>query len=139
MSTSIFRPKTHYLRTGLAVLAATLITQIAGAQSPAVQGPESVEDWWNAGQRFIDANRRFQRNTRKAENVILFVGDGMGISTITAARILEGQLRGLNGEENSLFFETLPYVALSKTYSWDQQTFRLRTDDDGHGDRLQGT
>jgi alkaline phosphatase len=122
MSTSIFRPKTPYLRTGLAALAATLITQIAGAQSPAVQGPESVEDWWNAGQRFIDANRRLQRNTRKAENVILFIGDGMGISTITAARILEGQLRGLNGEENSLFFEKLPYVALSKTYSWDQQT-----------------
>ena len=26
----------------------------------------------------------------RARNVILFVGDGMGISTITAARILEG-------------------------------------------------
>jgi alkaline phosphatase len=35
-----------------------------------------------------------------AKNVILFVGDGMGISTITAARILEGQLRGESGEEN---------------------------------------
>ena len=64
-----------------------------------------------------------QRNIRRAENVILFVGDGMGISTITAARIREGQLLGLKGgEQNSLFFETLPYVALSKTYSWDQQT-----------------
>ena len=30
----------------------------------------------------------------KAKNVILFIGDGMGISTITAARIYEGQKRG---------------------------------------------
>ncbi len=123
---------THYLRTGVALVATTLITQVAYAQSPpgqgsesespAVQGPESVQDWWNAGERFIEANRRLHRNNRRAKNVILFVGDGMGISTITAARIFEGQLRGQKGEENSLFFETLPFVALSKTYSWDQQT-----------------
>jgi alkaline phosphatase len=30
----------------------------------------------------------------RAKNAILFIGDGMGISTVTAARILEGQLRG---------------------------------------------
>ena len=30
----------------------------------------------------------------KAKNVILFIGDGMGISTITAARIYAGQKRG---------------------------------------------
>ncbi|MGH8676954.1 MAG: alkaline phosphatase [Burkholderiales bacterium] len=46
----------------------------------------------------------------------------MGITTITAARILEGQMRGKSGEENLLSFETLPYVALSKTYSVNQQT-----------------
>lgn len=51
-----------------------------------------------------------------------FVGDGMGISTVTAARILEGQMRGESGEENWLSFERLPYVALSKTYSVNQQT-----------------
>ena len=54
--------------------------------------------------------------------MILFLGDGMGISTITAARILEGQMKGKTGEENRLAFESLPYTALSKTYSWDQQT-----------------
>jgi alkaline phosphatase len=30
------------------------------------------------------------------KNVILFLGDGMGVSTVTAARILEGQLLGGN-------------------------------------------
>ena len=45
----------------------------------------------------------------------------MGISTVTAARILEGQRRGAPGEEHSLSFERLPYLALSKTYSVNQQ------------------
>ena len=38
------------------------------------------------------------------KNVILFLGDGMGVSTVTAARILEGQLMGGSGEENFLSF-----------------------------------
>ena len=56
-----------------------------------------------------------------AKNAILFVGDGMGIATVTAARILEGQQRGGSGEENLLSFETLPYTAFSKTYTVDFQ------------------
>jgi alkaline phosphatase len=59
---------------------------------------------------------------RRARNVILFVGDGMGISTITAARILEGQRRGESGEQNRLSFEEFPYSALVRTYSANQQT-----------------
>lgn len=46
----------------------------------------------------------------------------MGVSTVTAARILEGQMRGGSGEENQLAFEELPYLALSKTYQVNQQT-----------------
>ncbi|MFM2409949.1 MAG: hypothetical protein RL481_777 [Pseudomonadota bacterium] len=58
---------------------------------------------------------------KKAKNVILFIGDGMGISTITAARIYDGQSRGETGEENSLSFEGFPHVALVKTYNSNQQ------------------
>ena len=36
----------------------------------------------------------------KAKNVILFVGDGMSLTTVAAARILEGQRKGAPGEEN---------------------------------------
>ena len=53
----------------------------------------------------------------QAKNVILFVGDGMGVSTITAARIYAGQSLGLNGEEHELTMDTLPWSALSRTYS----------------------
>ncbi len=55
------------------------------------------------------------------KNVILFVGDGMSISTLTAARIFEGQQRGESGEDHQLSFEEFPSVALSKTYSVDYQ------------------
>ncbi|MCE9685218.1 alkaline phosphatase [Shewanella sp. AS16] len=59
-----------------------------------------------------------------AKNVILFVGDGMGISTLTAARIYQGQQMAGNkgGEENFLSFEQFPHTALVKTYNTNQQT-----------------
>jgi alkaline phosphatase len=57
----------------------------------------------------------------KAKNVILFIGDGMGISTITAARIYDGQKRGESGEENQLSFEKFQNVALVKTYNTNAQ------------------
>ena len=58
----------------------------------------------------------------KAKNIILFVGDGMGVSTVTAARILDGQMNGLAGEENQLSFDKFPFSGLSKTYNVDAQT-----------------
>ena len=56
-----------------------------------------------------------------ARNVILFIGDGMGVSTVTAARIFDGQSRGETGEENVLSFERFPRTALVKTYNSNQQ------------------
>jgi len=56
-----------------------------------------------------------------ARNVIVFVGDGMGVSTVTAARIFDGQSKGMAGEENWLAFERFQNVALVKTYNTNQQ------------------
>ncbi|XP_018327253.1 alkaline phosphatase-like [Agrilus planipennis] len=61
-------------------------------------------------------------NTGRAKNIIMFLGDGMSIPTVTAARIYKGQKHGLTGEEQQLSFEKFPYVGLSKTYSVDYQT-----------------
>ena len=106
------------------LLALAALISLGGAQAaePIVKGPESVADWMTGGNAFIASGKALVDNTRRARNVILFIGDGMGIATQTAARIHEGQLKGRSGEENRLAFETLPYSALSKTYSWDQQT-----------------
>ena len=53
-------------------------------------------------------------NTNPAKNVVMFVGDGMGISTVTAARILKGQKAGKTGEETVLAWEDFSSIALSK-------------------------
>lgn len=58
----------------------------------------------------------------KAKNIILFIGDGMSLGTITAGRIYGGQQSGRTGEENILAMDTLPHVAISKTYNTDMQT-----------------
>ncbi len=66
---------------------------------------------------------KLQTNNRfKAKNVIVFIGDGMGISTLTSARILQGQLNNQPGEEGYLSFESFPHTALVKTYNVDAQT-----------------
>ncbi|KAL3862364.1 hypothetical protein ACJMK2_008335 [Sinanodonta woodiana] len=57
-----------------------------------------------------------------AKNVIMFLGDGMGASTVTAARIYKGQLSGQPGEETVLTFEDFPNQGLAKTYNVDRQT-----------------
>lgn len=44
---------------------------------------------------------------------------------MTAARTLNGQLQGKDGESNRLAFEKFPYFALSVTASANQQTSYL--------------
>ena len=102
-------------RIGVAGLCALAI--LAGA---ARAGDPAANPWFRAGR---DAVKRAAAAAppAHAKNAILFVGDGMGIATVTAARILAGQQRGATGEENLLSFEELPYTALSKTYTVDFQ------------------
>ncbi len=53
---------------------------------------------------------------RRAKNVIFFVGDGMGVSTVTATRVYSV---GVAGE---LVVDQFPYTALSRTYGSDAIT-----------------
>ena len=87
-----------------------------------IKRAESAQTWQRDGWNAIEKAKREKNRTGKAKNVILFIGDGMGITTLTASRILEGQLRGESGEENRLSFEEFPFSAFSKTYSANQQT-----------------
>ena len=102
-------------------LVVSTFSQTVQPQFP-VKRQETPETWRRDGQLAIEARKRQKINKGKAKNVILFIGDGMGVTTITASRILEGQLRGTSGEENRLSFEEFPFTALSKTYSANQQT-----------------
>lgn len=55
-----------------------------------------------------------EARSRSARSVILLVGDGMGLATITAARILKGQRQGQTGEEAVLGWDKFPATALAK-------------------------
>src|SRR5688572_16152258 len=81
---------------------------------------QAQDSYFVKGHAAVEA-RAAERGAKRAKNVILFVGDGMGISTITAARIYSGQAKGVDGESYQLAMEKLPYSAFSKTYTHDSQ------------------
>ena len=101
--------------------AATVALAALALLAPPAQADRSENSWYRAGREAVAARRAQLPAVGRAKNVILFVGDGMGISTITAARILAGQQTGASGEEHWLSFERLPYTALSRTYNTNQQ------------------
>ena len=81
----------------------------------------SENSWYQAGREAVAKARQQLPPRGRAHNVILFIGDGMGVPTVTAARILEGQQQGQPGEEHALSFERFPWLALAKTYNTNQQ------------------
>nr|XP_009680522.1 PREDICTED: intestinal-type alkaline phosphatase-like [Struthio camelus australis] len=94
----------------------------AGLGSTIIPVEEEKPSFWNnQAATAIEAALQLQPKLRQAKNLILFLGDGFGIPTITATRILNGQMQGKLGPETSLTLDTFPYVALSKTYSVDRQ------------------
>lgn len=83
---------------------------------------EKPEFWRSDAERQLKDQLKKKFNTNIAKNVIIFLGDGMSTSTVTAARIHAGQKLKKSGEEHSLFFEKFPHVGFSKTYCVDKQT-----------------
>jgi alkaline phosphatase len=88
---------------------------------PKISHPDDeTPAWWYR----VGAAQAAERGAMsgKAKNIILFVGDGMSLTTVAAARILEGQRKGQPGEEHALSWENFPHTAFSKTYNTDTQT-----------------
>ncbi|NWW10707.1 PPBI1 phosphatase, partial [Oreocharis arfaki] len=76
---------------------------------------EKTPGYWNKGaRRRLELALALQPAAQRAKNIILFMGDGMGLSTVSAARIYKGQLSGGSGEESILAMETFPHMALAK-------------------------
>lgn len=84
------------------------------------------EFWYEEARSAL--RRRLQQNPPStgskthARNVILFIGDGMGIATVTASRILRGQRLGKSGEEQELAWDKFPAVAIAKVRIQLRQT-----------------
>ncbi|XP_072876390.1 intestinal-type alkaline phosphatase [Chlorocebus sabaeus] len=82
---------------------------------------ENPAFWNRHAAEALDAAKKLQPIQKVAKNLILFLGDGMGVPTVTATRILKGQKNGKLGPETPLAMDRFPYVALSKTYNVDRQ------------------
>ena len=103
-----------------AVAIAAVANAHSGNYQNAIPDYQKENSWFVEGKANVDM--KAFANIPQAKNVILFVGDGMGVSTVTAARILEGQLKGMLGEENNLSFDLFPFTGMAKTYNVDAQT-----------------
>ncbi|MGS0730060.1 alkaline phosphatase, partial [Shewanella sp. 0m-11] len=95
----------------LLVISITAMLGLAACGDDGDKGEDgnNGQDWTSVNQWYVDGQSRVTKaqglsinnQSGAAKNIILFVGDGMGVSTVTAARILEGQLKGQTGEEHS--------------------------------------
>uniref|UniRef100_A0A1I8PJ65 alkaline phosphatase n=1 Tax=Stomoxys calcitrans TaxID=35570 RepID=A0A1I8PJ65_STOCA len=115
----------RFLFLALAILAATEAHRVYDHPSLPRQRNLKVADeekttefWMNKAQHILahKLQNLNELNTRKAKNVILFMGDGMSVHTITAVRNFMGD------SSKQVSFEKFPYTGLSRTYAVDKRT-----------------
>ena len=107
----------HAMLAGISMLA---FASTAIAQDGAL--PQAQSTWYTDAEAHLQEMINQQPNTKRAKNVILFIGDGMGVGTNYAIRLYAGQQAGEMGEEHVLPYETFPNLALVKTYNINAQT-----------------
>ncbi|CAL8134234.1 unnamed protein product [Orchesella dallaii] len=85
--------------------------------------PEAPEFWAKSAQDSLSEKLKSDRRLGEAKNVIMFLGDGWGVSTMTLARILKGQEvdKVGFGEEGQLHVDTFEFSGMSKTFCVDAQ------------------
>ena len=88
---------------------------------PVARQEFSADYWNNVGADDVaEMVTKFNSlNTNKAKNVILFVGDGMSLSTVVAGRIHKAQRQNpaVPGEEDFTALDEMPHSGLMKTFS----------------------
>ncbi|MEQ1619338.1 MAG: alkaline phosphatase [Terricaulis sp.] len=103
--------------TALAIVLLAGCATTTPAQRPAPAPPQASDATFQTAAQRIAAIP----SSPRARNVIIFIGDGMGVATVTAARIYAGQRQGRDGESYNLTLDTFPHTALSRTYGADAQ------------------
>uniref|UniRef100_W5MBG9 alkaline phosphatase n=1 Tax=Lepisosteus oculatus TaxID=7918 RepID=W5MBG9_LEPOC len=105
----------HFLLLGLQIYLA-----INPSYSVIPVAEEDPRFWNRKGRQALEEALELKPNAGKAKNLILFLGDGMGVSTVTATRILKGQLEGTYATVLCSCVQTLLHVSLL-TYNVDHQ------------------
>ncbi|KAE8603568.1 hypothetical protein XENTR_v10014373 [Xenopus tropicalis] len=106
--------------TALLLLAIT-VHPSTGVVVSSLEAEKNPKFWNDQAKETLKNALNLNPITHRAKNLIMFLGDGMGVTTIAAARIYQGQVEGQPGEENIMAMEKFPYVALSKVYNVDAQ------------------
>lgn len=94
---------------------------VADAAAQRSSPPATTAEYRQQGEAELARLRAQAPIDRRARNLILFVGDGMGMSTLTAARLHQGQSSGADGVSFVAAMDRLAHSALVKTYSHDSQ------------------
>uniref|UniRef100_A0A182QAS3 Alkaline phosphatase n=1 Tax=Anopheles farauti TaxID=69004 RepID=A0A182QAS3_9DIPT len=105
-----------------------LICRVDRAQGASVYKSPNLDDaryWRRYAENYLKKVLTYDENRRMvpsaAKNIIIFVGDGMGIASLSTGRIYKGQLAGRSGEEEQLSFDAFSNTGFSKTYNTDRQ------------------
>jgi hypothetical protein len=87
---------------------------------------KNAQFWKEQGRISIEEALKRRENTRIAKNIIMFLGDGMGVTTVTAGRIRKGQVNGELGEDFVTEMEQFPHLGLAKTYVYYLNLMNLK-------------
>lgn len=86
----------------------------SSSSSRASDKERETKHWADEAVAGIEERLRRQNNRNVARNIVMFLGDGMSVPTLAAARTLLGQRLGSTGEEHQLSFEAFPTSGFSK-------------------------
>lgn len=111
----------------LSGLLCVLLCDIGGVKGAVFRSPNRDDAifWRQQAESYLKRILQYEPNQSGgagvARNVIIFVGDGMGIASLSTGRIFKGQLAGRSGEEEVFSFDHFQNTGFSKTYNTDRQ------------------
>lgn len=107
-----------FIFTLFAAIQLVLASQHPHFKTAKAPNPDEVDPiyWINNAQEAIKSKLKIELNNNVAKNVIFFIGDGMDLTTVNAARVYMS-----GNEEKALFFENFPHTGLSVTYCVDRK------------------
>ncbi|VDO06351.1 unnamed protein product [Rodentolepis nana] len=114
------KPRAHSIF-GLVILLTLDFTKAFSEKDKVPANADEIQPkfWESLARERIRRTFQYYRKPRKpAKNVILFLGDGMGLPTIAAARFFKAEMEKRMGAANpSLYFEEFPFHTLCRTFN----------------------
>ncbi|GMT24759.1 hypothetical protein PFISCL1PPCAC_16056, partial [Pristionchus fissidentatus] len=103
---------------------ASVVVLLATAVAVGAQYQQSEIQFWNAlGHEHLEQKLKWKAPEEKGpKNVIFFLGDGMGLSMVTAGRVIAAEKAGRDYRNQKWAFEKFDFSGILKTSSYDFHT-----------------